>query len=85
MLLTLTLPILLLLKIVLPLLITTERYGQKKPMYFQILFVLDQIKEQAASHPDWKTTKPYSLVLSGQIDKLSLEDVLTMVQKRIQE
>ncbi|MBE4377197.1 haloacid dehalogenase-like hydrolase, partial [Vibrio parahaemolyticus] len=41
----------------------------------------DQIKEQAASHPDWKTTKPYSLVLSGQIDKLSLEDVLTMVQK----
>ncbi|MCQ4504605.1 haloacid dehalogenase-like hydrolase, partial [Vibrio parahaemolyticus] len=29
---------------------------------------------------DWKTTKPYSLVLSGQIDKLSLDDVLTMVQ-----
>lgn len=53
----------------------------EKPMYFQILFVLDQIKEQSASHPDWKTTKPYSLVLSGQIDKLSLEDVLTMVQK----
>ncbi|EGQ8299530.1 haloacid dehalogenase-like hydrolase [Vibrio parahaemolyticus] len=53
----------------------------EKPMYFQILFMLDQIKEQAASHPDWKTTKPYSLVLSGQIDKLSLEDVLTMVQK----
>ncbi|HHI4991865.1 TPA: hypothetical protein ACP5TR_004763 [Vibrio parahaemolyticus] len=26
----------------------------EKPLPSQILFVLDQIKEQAASHPDWK-------------------------------
>ncbi|EHW0649295.1 haloacid dehalogenase-like hydrolase [Vibrio parahaemolyticus] len=53
----------------------------EKPLPSQILFVLDQIKEQAANNPGWKTTKPYSLVLSGQIDKLNLEDVLTMVQQ----
>lgn len=53
----------------------------EKPMYFQILFALDQIKAQAKQHPEWSKKKPYSLVLSGQLDKLALDDVLTMVKE----
>ncbi len=51
----------------------------EKPMYFQILFALDQIKAQAADHPEWKTTKPYSLVLNGHLEQLSEEDVMHLV------
>ncbi len=51
----------------------------EKPMYFQVLFALDQIKVQAADHPEWKTTKPYSLVLNGQLDKLTADDLIKLV------
>lgn len=51
----------------------------EKPMYFQILFALDQIKAQAADHPEWKTTKPYSLVLNDQLDKLTADDLIQLV------
>lgn len=53
----------------------------EKPMYFQLLFAIDQIKVQAKDHPEWKTTKPYSLVLSGQIDKLTTEDLMELVKQ----
>ncbi|MGP8306360.1 HAD family hydrolase [Vibrio sp. YIC-376] len=51
----------------------------EKPMYFQVLFALDQIKALAVDNPEWQTTKPYSLVLNGQLDKLSEEDVILLV------
>ncbi len=51
----------------------------EKPMYFQILFAMDQIKAQAKDHPEWKTTTPYSYVLNGQLDKLTTEDLLGFV------
>lgn len=51
----------------------------EKPMYFQMLFALDQIKAQADEHPEWKTTEPYSLVLNSQLDKLDTEALMTLV------
>ncbi|MCY9877791.1 HAD family hydrolase [Vibrio natriegens] len=51
----------------------------EKPMYFQVLFALDQIKAQAADHPEWKTTTPYSLVLNDQLDKLTADDLIQLV------
>ncbi len=53
----------------------------EQPMYFQMLFAIDQINVKAKDHPEWKTTKPYSLVLSGQLDKLTAKDLMTFVEQ----
>ncbi len=53
----------------------------EKPMYFQLLFAIDQIKAQADDHPEWKTTKPYSFVLDGQLDKLTMQDLMEFVKQ----
>jgi phosphoglycolate phosphatase-like HAD superfamily hydrolase len=40
----------------------------EKPMYFQVLFITDRIKELAAGHPEWKTQEPYASVLKGDLE-----------------
>lgn len=35
----------------------------EKPIYFQILFVMDRIKIMAPDHPEWKTEEPFASVL----------------------
>jgi phosphoserine phosphatase len=37
----------------------------EQPMYFQLAFALDRIKEMAADHPEWKETEPFKSVLAG--------------------
>jgi len=37
----------------------------EQPLYFQGLFALDQIREKAPEHPEWKTTEPFKSVLAG--------------------
>lgn len=37
----------------------------EKPMYFQLIYVLDQIKAQASEHPEWQTQEPYASVIKG--------------------
>ncbi|NUW72150.1 haloacid dehalogenase-like hydrolase [Vibrio mediterranei] len=39
----------------------------EKPMYFQLFFTLDRIKELAPKHPEWKTEEPFASVLKGDI------------------
>ena len=34
-------------------------------MYFEFLFALDEIKRNAAQHPEWKTTQPFKAVLKN--------------------
>ncbi len=51
----------------------------ENPLYFQIQFALDRVKQLAPAHPEWKTQAPFSLVLSNQLDKLSAHDALTIV------
>ncbi len=42
----------------------------EQPMYAQLAFALDRIKELAPLNPDWSTKQPFATVLSGDIDAL---------------
>ncbi|RJG11075.1 haloacid dehalogenase-like hydrolase [Pseudomonas cavernicola] len=37
----------------------------EQPMYFQILFALDEVKRLAPQHPEWKEQQPFKAVLEG--------------------
>jgi phosphoglycolate phosphatase-like HAD superfamily hydrolase len=37
------------------------------PMYTQILFAFDRVKELAPQHPEWKTTQPFKALLEGNM------------------
>ncbi|MEP9316086.1 HAD family hydrolase [Pseudomonas sp. LABIM340] len=37
----------------------------EQPMYFQVLFALDEVKRQAPQHPEWKEKQPFKAVLEG--------------------
>ena len=39
----------------------------EKPLYFQLFFVLDQVKAMAPQHPEWKTQEPFASVLKGDL------------------
>ncbi|MEZ5463023.1 HAD family hydrolase [Dokdonella sp.] len=43
----------------------------EQPMYFQLFFALDRIRELAPSHPEWKDTEPYRSVLDGDMKALA--------------
>ena len=35
----------------------------EQPMYFQLLFALDRVKELAPQHPEWKDKEPFASLL----------------------
>ena len=37
----------------------------EQPMYFQILFALEEVKQLAPQHPEWKDQQPFKAVLEG--------------------
>ena len=37
------------------------------PMYTQIIFAMDRVKELAPKHPEWKTTQPFKALLEGDM------------------
>lgn len=37
----------------------------EKPVYFQLLFAIDRVKELAPEHPDWKNTQPFKAAIDG--------------------
>jgi phosphoserine phosphatase len=37
------------------------------PMYFQLLFALDRVKELAPQHPEWKDKEPFASLLKGDV------------------
>ncbi|RCW83732.1 HAD family hydrolase [Phyllobacterium bourgognense] len=41
------------------------------PMYTQLAFVLDRVKAEAASHPEWKDTQPFKAVLESDMKTLA--------------
>jgi len=43
----------------------------EQPIYFQLAFVSDRIKELAQSHPEWKTEQPFKAVLEGDKEALA--------------
>ncbi|WP_217877211.1 HAD family hydrolase [Pseudoalteromonas shioyasakiensis] len=54
----------------------------EQPAYFQLLFALDQVKQQASKNPTWQTKQPYSDILKNNIpSSLSEEQLLELVKQ----
>jgi len=54
----------------------------EQPMYFQLIFALERIKETQGEHPEWFTQEPYKWVLEDDVEKLkqmSINDILNIV------
>lgn len=43
----------------------------EKPVYFQLLFAIDRVKQMAPQHPEWKNTQPFKAVLDNDMDALA--------------
>jgi len=43
----------------------------EKPIYFQLLFAIDRVKELAAEHPEWKEQQPFKAVLENDRQALA--------------
>jgi phosphoserine phosphatase len=43
----------------------------EQPMYFQLAFVIDRVRELAPWHPEWKTTQPFKAALEGDVKALA--------------
>ena len=39
----------------------------EKPMYFQLFFALDRVKDLAPQHPEWKSKEPFASLLKGDL------------------
>jgi phosphoserine phosphatase len=39
----------------------------EKPLYVQLFFALDRVKELAPQHPEWKTKEPFASLLKGDV------------------
>ncbi len=42
----------------------------EKPIYFQLAFAIDRVKDLADDHPEWKTEQPYKAVLENDLKTL---------------
>jgi hypothetical protein len=43
----------------------------EKPVYTQIEFVFDRIRELAPQHPEWKDKEPFKSVLAGELEEVA--------------
>jgi hypothetical protein len=43
----------------------------EQPMYTQLAFALDRVKQEAPSHPEWATTQPFKAALEGDMKALA--------------
>ncbi len=43
----------------------------EQPMYFQLIFALDRIKQLGSQHPEWKTREPFASVLKGDVQAVA--------------
>jgi len=39
----------------------------EQPLYFQLFYAIDRVRELAPSHPDWAATEPFASVLRGDM------------------
>ncbi len=40
----------------------------EQPLYFQLFFILDRIRELAPEHPEWQDEEPFASVLKGDLE-----------------
>ena len=43
----------------------------EQPLYFQLVFAIDRVKELAKDHPEWKTEQPFKAVLEGDMETVT--------------
>jgi phosphoserine phosphatase len=43
----------------------------EQPMYFQLAFALDRVRELAPRHPEWRTSEPFRSVLAADVAGLA--------------
>ncbi len=54
----------------------------EQPIYFQLFFVMDRIKEMAIEHPEWDTTPPYSYAIHDDLHGIAgsgMEGLMTLL------
>lgn len=54
----------------------------EQPIYFQLFFVIDRIKEMAVDHPEWDTLAPFSHCLYDDLEGISksgMEGLMTLL------
>ena len=52
----------------------------EQPMYVQLRFALDRVKELAPQHPEWKTTQPFKGALDGDMKAVMASGEKGLVQ-----
>jgi len=52
----------------------------EQPMYTQIVFALDRIRELAPQHPEWRTTEPFKSLLEGDMEGVAAAGEQGLVQ-----
>src|SRR5215467_11471583 len=52
----------------------------EQPMYVQLAFALDRVKQLAPEHPEWKTTQPFKGVLEGDVKAVAATGEKGLVQ-----
>lgn len=43
----------------------------EQPAYFQLFYLIDQVKTMAPEHPEWKTREPFASVLKGDMKSVA--------------
>ena len=52
----------------------------ERPVYFQLFFAIDRVKELAPKHPEWKTKQPFKAVLENDMDALAAAGEKGLIQ-----
>lgn len=52
----------------------------EQPMYFQLYFALDRIKELATDHPEWSGQQPFKAALEGDLHAIAESGVEGLLQ-----
>jgi len=40
----------------------------EQPLYFQLLYAIDRVKEMSVDHPEWKNQQPFKAILEGDYE-----------------
>jgi phosphoglycolate phosphatase-like HAD superfamily hydrolase len=52
----------------------------EQPMYFQLFFVMDRVKEMARDHPEWDTLAPFSYALKNDLEGIAQSGMQGLMQ-----
>ena len=45
----------------------------EKPVYFQLLFALDRVRQLAPEHPEWRQEQPFKAALEGDLETVAAQ------------